>query len=103
MPRILGASLRRQEVQPPEDASGLADLVVKDLEGNDVRLGSLWEDKPAVLVWLRHYGWTFCRSHAVQLHRDRQKFEAAGVRLAVIGQGTPAHAAHFAESHELEI
>jgi len=56
MPRILGASLRRQEVRPPKDASGLADLVVKDLEGNDVRLGSLWEDGPAVLVWLRHYG-----------------------------------------------
>jgi peroxiredoxin len=39
----------------------------------------------------------------VQLHRDRSEFEAAGVRLAVIGQGTPKHAAHFADSHELEI
>jgi hypothetical protein len=56
MPRILGASLRSQNTRPPEDASGLADLAVKDLEGNDVRLGSLWEDRPAVLVWLRHYG-----------------------------------------------
>lgn len=56
MPRILGVSSRRQEVQPPADASGLADLVVRDLDGNDVRLGSLWEDRPAVLVWLRHYG-----------------------------------------------
>jgi hypothetical protein len=39
----------------------------------------------------------------VQLHRDRSKFDAAGVRLAVIGQGTPKHAAHFRDSHELEI
>jgi peroxiredoxin len=38
----------------------------------------------------------------VQLHRDRSKFEAAGVRLAVIGQGTPRHAEHFRDSHELE-
>jgi hypothetical protein len=56
MARILGASLRSQKTRPPEDASGLADLVVMDLEGEDVRLGSLWEDRPAVLVWLRHYG-----------------------------------------------
>jgi peroxiredoxin len=38
----------------------------------------------------------------VQLHRDRSKFEDAGVRLAVIGQGTPAHAQHFRESQKLE-
>jgi peroxiredoxin len=39
----------------------------------------------------------------VQLHRDRSKFDAAGARLAVIGQGTPAHAAHFRDSHRLDI
>lgn len=39
----------------------------------------------------------------MQLHRDRAKFEAAGVRLAVIGQGTPAHATHFRDSHKLDI
>jgi peroxiredoxin len=39
----------------------------------------------------------------VQLHRDRKKFEAAGARLVVIGQGTPAHAAHFRESQKLDI
>jgi hypothetical protein len=56
VPSFLGASRSRQEARPPEDASGLADLVVQDLDGNEVRLGSLWEDGPAVLVWLRHYG-----------------------------------------------
>jgi hypothetical protein len=38
----------------------------------------------------------------VQLHRDREEFEAAGVELAVIGQGTPKHARHFQEQHDLE-
>ena len=37
-------------------SSELADVVVKDLEGEDVRIGSLWEERPAVLVFLRHYG-----------------------------------------------
>lgn len=39
----------------------------------------------------------------MQLHRDRDKFEAAGVRLVVIGQGTPAHGAHFRDSHDIEL
>jgi peroxiredoxin len=39
----------------------------------------------------------------VQLHRDRSKFDAAGARLALIGQGTPAHAAHFRDRHRLDI
>jgi hypothetical protein len=56
MPRFLGVARKRQETRPPEDSSGLADLVVTDLDGHDVRLGSLWADRPAVLVWLRHYG-----------------------------------------------
>lgn len=34
----------------------LADLIVKDAEGADVRLGDLWSARPAVLVFLRHYG-----------------------------------------------
>ena len=39
----------------------------------------------------------------MQLHRDRSKFEDAGVRLAVIGQGTPAHAAHFRDSQQIDL
>ena len=38
------------------DANDLAAVSVKDVEGHDVRLGDLWRDRPAVLVFLRHYG-----------------------------------------------
>jgi hypothetical protein len=37
----------------------------------------------------------------VQLHRDREKFDAAGARLVMIGQGKPEQAAHFRESLKL--
>lgn len=40
--------------QTPTDA--IADIVVPDMDGRDVRLGDLWQDRLAVLVWLRHYG-----------------------------------------------
>jgi hypothetical protein len=38
----------------------------------------------------------------VQLHRDREKFEDAGVNLVVIGQGRPAQARHFKDQHHVE-
>ena len=37
-------------------AAPLEDIVLPDSDERDVRLGSLWTDGPAVLVWLRHYG-----------------------------------------------
>ena len=38
----------------------------------------------------------------MQLHRDQDKFDAAGVRLAVVGQGTPRHAERFIEEYGLD-
>lgn len=37
-------------------SGAVADLTVLDTDGNEVRVGSLWEEGPAVIVWLRHYG-----------------------------------------------
>ena len=38
----------------------------------------------------------------MQLHRDRDRFEAAGLRLVVIGQGTPAHALEFRARNQVD-
>jgi AhpC/TSA antioxidant enzyme len=45
----------------------------------------------------------FCREHAVQLHRDREEFDGAGVRLAVIGQETPEEGRKFLRSRKLDL
>lgn len=34
----------------------LADVILPDTGGNNVRLGSLWQERPAAVVFLRHYG-----------------------------------------------
>jgi prostamide/prostaglandin F2alpha synthase len=53
---FLGTSKTRQAVHPPADAAELGGVTVRDLDDREVRLGELWEDQPAVLVFLRHYG-----------------------------------------------
>lgn len=34
----------------------LADITLPDHDDEPVRLGDLWNDRPVLLVWLRHYG-----------------------------------------------
>jgi hypothetical protein len=34
----------------------LSEIVLPDADERPVRLGSLWADRPAVVVFLRHYG-----------------------------------------------
>jgi hypothetical protein len=53
---MLGTSKQRQRTHPPERADELAELVLRDHTGADVRLGDLWRERPALLVFLRHYG-----------------------------------------------
>ena len=38
------------------DAHSLEEMHLPDADGNEVRLGDLWEKEPVVVVWLRHYG-----------------------------------------------
>ena len=45
-----------REGETPRRAGRLAEIVLPDHDGNDVRLGDLWAHETAVLVWLRHYG-----------------------------------------------
>jgi len=37
-------------------SSRLSEIVLPDTDGNEIRLGSVWASRPAVLVFLRHYG-----------------------------------------------
>lgn len=53
---MLGTSSTRQTTSAPQRADGLANIVLPDQDGADVRLGDLWRGGPAALVWLRHYG-----------------------------------------------
>jgi len=41
---------------PKTFSQALAPIVLPDADGRDVRLGSLWDRQPAVVVFLRHWG-----------------------------------------------
>jgi len=53
---MLGAAKHKQHAEAPARADALAEIVLLDHEGSEVTLGDLWSERPAALVWLRHYG-----------------------------------------------
>ena len=53
---MLGTAKEKQRAQAPDRADALAEIVLLDHDGHEVRLGELWNERPAALVWLRHYG-----------------------------------------------
>jgi len=53
---VPGTASGRQRTNPPARADALADIVLPDHDGNEIRLGDLWRERPVALVWLRHYG-----------------------------------------------
>jgi peroxiredoxin len=77
------------------DVRGLADATVLDLDGESVRLGGLWEDRPAVVVWLRHFGCLFCKEQTAEFRERSGEIERRGARLAFVGNGSSPSAGAF--------
>lgn len=92
---MLDAVRTREQPATPENIDALAEITLPDQDGHPVRLRVLWQDRPAVIVWLRQFGCPFCRAYAVELNRARSRFREVGARLVLIGQGTPEDARRF--------
>ncbi|HEV1998285.1 MAG TPA: hypothetical protein VGR61_09180 [Candidatus Dormibacteraeota bacterium] len=45
-----------EEVPPDSAIKKLGAVKLQELDGSTVALGTLWESRPAALVFLRHYG-----------------------------------------------
>jgi hypothetical protein len=50
------AEVLSDEVPPDNAITRLGKVKLQELDGSTVALGTLWEDRPAAVVFLRHYG-----------------------------------------------
>jgi peroxiredoxin len=55
--------------------------------GERVHLSDYWKKQPVVIVFLRHFGCTFCRQHVAMLRRDYAQFLEAGGEILCVGMG----------------
>ena len=77
------------------DGHRLAGIAVLTAAGQPTRLGDLWETRPAVVVWLRHFGCLFCKEQTAEFRSRRADVEERGAALAFVGNGGPRYATGF--------
>jgi peroxiredoxin len=75
------------------------DLTLLNTAGEPVRLSSLWQQRPLLLAFTRHFGCTQCKEMLEELVGGRERIEQAGLAIAVITQGTPQLTAAFAAQY----
>lgn len=74
-------------------------LTLLDTAGGPVALSSLWHERPVVLVFVRHFGCLFCREQVAEVRTHAAEFQAAGVDVVVVGNGSIVEAAAFATTY----
>jgi peroxiredoxin len=78
-----------------EPSNPLQSLSVLDQDSVSVPLASLWQERNALLVFVRHFGCLFCQEQVRALAEIAPQLEQANTDLAVIGNGTATFIAGF--------
>ncbi|XP_071705830.1 thioredoxin-like protein AAED1, chloroplastic isoform X2 [Rutidosis leptorrhynchoides] len=80
-----------------ETGNLLERVEVIDLNGNSILISDLWKDRKAVVAFARHFGCVLCRKRADMLAAKKDKMDAPGVALVLIGPGNVEQARAFSE------
>ena len=82
-------TLRFQDIAP--------DLVLQDTAGENVQLSTLWQSRPLLLAFTRHFGCPQCKELLDELVQLRSQIEAKGLGVAIVTQGEPEPSRVFGE------
>lgn len=91
----------RWDVVPVQIDDPAPDLEVDDSSGKPVPLSSFWTDRPALLLFWRHFGCSCGMDRAARLRTELQAYLEAGANVVIVGQGEPDRAAAYKEKQEL--
>lgn len=80
----------------------LANIEVLNHRGRPVFFGDLWQEQPAVIAFVRHFGCLFCFEQVAEMVEIASDIQRWGGRFCVIGNGTPLHARVFMDEARLE-
>ncbi|KAI3793657.1 hypothetical protein L1987_36277 [Smallanthus sonchifolius] len=71
-----------------ETGNLLERVEVFNLNGNSILITDLWKDRKAVVAFARHFGCVLCRKRADMLAAKKDRMDASGVALVLIGPGS---------------
>jgi len=94
---LSGPSRTRYSALPPQVGDPAPDLELPDTSGRKRRLSDFWQAKPALVLFLRHFGCSCLAERWDQLKGDLAALAGAGAQLVAICQGEPERTAAVAE------
>jgi peroxiredoxin len=86
---------------PLQAGDAAPSLWMRDQRGNSIELASLWRNRPALLVFWRHFGCGAGFQRAQALRESWDELDAAGLQVAAIGQAEPERTAWYVRRREL--
>jgi peroxiredoxin len=92
--------LRWSEI-PLQVEDSAPDFELPDSSGRIAKLSTYWQDRPALILFWRHYGCGCGIARAGTLKLEFADYREAGANVVIIGQGEPARAAAYAQKYEL--
>ena len=87
---------------PPQVGDPAPDVRLPDSTGEERSLSELWSERPALLLFWRHYGCGCGAERAARLRDELGDYREAGANVAVIGQAEPERSADWADQHGVE-
>ena len=97
-----GPTRQRWTELPPQRGDLAPDLeLIEARTGEPMRLSRLWAERPALLLFWRHFGCSCGRDRAERLRREYADYAAAGATVALIGQGEPERTLVYATANAL--
>ena len=79
------------------------DLKLADHTGAAVSLSDYWADRPALLLFWRHYGCGCGVDRAARLRDELPALHDAGANVVVVGQAEPERTAVFRDAQRLDM
>ena len=86
----------------PTVATSLPQIAASFLSQDGETLAVLSADRPVLLVFLRHFGCTFCREAVCELEKLRPQIESLGTRLAFVHLSSDERARKFFKPHRFD-
>lgn len=81
---------------PPQPGDAASDLALSDASGHIRRLSEFWQERPVLLLFLRHFGCSCLAERWEKLRDEVAAFETASAKVVAIGQGEPERTAEVA-------
>jgi len=82
--------------------SPLAEAEVLALDGSKVKINSLYENRPALMVFIRHFGCIGCTTQMLAIAPRLHEIDKLGIGVKIIGNGKLSFLEGFIDRFKLE-